>query len=1138
MHVSSKIAFNLGDEFFEALENTEAVALETNPETWLDYYRDSGLVEASTSVYNRYKDYTESSIYKQLTGSQEYELKSIQSLFMSQERMLNQLLYRYNFRQENYEETTYLDMFIFQSAKKSKKPIYSLEDFLESYFLAERSKIPDEEEDNSKNYFGSRSYQNDIETAYLERNLDLLDNMITENFSKNYRKYLLNIRNENMVNAMDSLMPKLSIFAGVGAAHLPGEEGMIEMLREKGYTVEPVTFEKKSKVNKAFKKIKNSAIDSPISAYTFGDGRITVTAPGKFYDENSYSKSIKNSFFLPDYANGAYYGIERMPIRHFEKDARYINSINYIDSVLYLVTPGDIIDHETKSVSGFDAIEVVTKLPRGNYIHITCVETPEELIVFKAEGNKAFIKSKNVKSFFKEIKIKENSSKEKFNKTGIKSIELDRLAAQEDEEKDIEVIGTAHGFDYTLKKVYLNDFNYLEEDKFEISYLVKEFAEERSLEVLQKEASPGNKNIVAELISENQKDTFSIAFSIYHNHYFRQTIDANFDQAKKYLNRLKFDASPNIPVEMKEVTDTAMGFKVKTYKTEEVNPELMKEFISLRDDYLKADQKKDSLDKEYKGDNNSITYSHPSTGETILVDYQRVNNYFSLEKGFQDLRDQVLLKNNEDSVYYTTTITNEIQKEDYFQLDYHYSKYGTDRILVNKSFLIEDRYITITASYDTTLGASGFINTFFNSFQPYPKNEQKFAITDAKCEKWLNDVRSETYQLYEQAKNSIHNVVFDSLCQEDLKKLMFNDTLETIEDIRATILDKYDYFFSDDQEQLKILSEFYKQNKLSPELQIPALQAVSNQQTQASTKLLMDFLEDNPPIIRKEYDLYRIFGAFNDSTHLLLPVLDRLQEFGIEYEEYLPRIIYLIDRGIFNEDFTTDVITPEFEEKILKKAKKDIRKMAYAKSETSSEYKEVRDELIEVMSILFSFDDPYERFGTVMELSDTISNKKYRSHLLSKRINRGNAFTPEDVKNVIDDSSYVYTFFFNLSDEKIIDSLYKAYNVSEALLYESFLRTKGDYSDKEDSLYFMNELFVSTYRDSGKVYMYKSTSKYGSPKLKAIYFINNKKTPQIHDLNTMSVTIEDDDLEKAQEKLIQKISYSNRPRIDKGYNYY
>jgi uncharacterized protein YbaP (TraB family) len=35
---------------------------------------------------------------------------------------------------------------------------------------------------------------------------------------------------------------KQSVFCAVGAAHLPGETGVIELLRKKGYTVEPVIF--------------------------------------------------------------------------------------------------------------------------------------------------------------------------------------------------------------------------------------------------------------------------------------------------------------------------------------------------------------------------------------------------------------------------------------------------------------------------------------------------------------------------------------------------------------------------------------------------------------------------------------------------------------------------------------------------------------------------------------------------------------------------------------------------------------------------------------------------------------------------------------------------------------------------------
>jgi len=43
MHVSSKIAFHLGEEFFEAISSVDKVALESNPIIWLDEIMQSKL---------------------------------------------------------------------------------------------------------------------------------------------------------------------------------------------------------------------------------------------------------------------------------------------------------------------------------------------------------------------------------------------------------------------------------------------------------------------------------------------------------------------------------------------------------------------------------------------------------------------------------------------------------------------------------------------------------------------------------------------------------------------------------------------------------------------------------------------------------------------------------------------------------------------------------------------------------------------------------------------------------------------------------------------------------------------------------------------------------------------------------------
>jgi uncharacterized protein YbaP (TraB family) len=55
-----------------------------------------------------------------------------------------------------------------------------------------------------------------------------------------YMDLLLYGRNRKWAQILDTLMPEKSLLIAVGAAHLPGKQGVIELLRKKGYTVEPV----------------------------------------------------------------------------------------------------------------------------------------------------------------------------------------------------------------------------------------------------------------------------------------------------------------------------------------------------------------------------------------------------------------------------------------------------------------------------------------------------------------------------------------------------------------------------------------------------------------------------------------------------------------------------------------------------------------------------------------------------------------------------------------------------------------------------------------------------------------------------------------------------------------------------------
>lgn len=51
---------------------------------------------------------------------------------------------------------------------------------------------------------------------------------------------MLDNRNRNWVKEMPALMDEQAVFFAVGAAHLPGNNGIINLLRESGYTVKPI----------------------------------------------------------------------------------------------------------------------------------------------------------------------------------------------------------------------------------------------------------------------------------------------------------------------------------------------------------------------------------------------------------------------------------------------------------------------------------------------------------------------------------------------------------------------------------------------------------------------------------------------------------------------------------------------------------------------------------------------------------------------------------------------------------------------------------------------------------------------------------------------------------------------------------
>lgn len=137
------------------------------------------------------------------------------------------------------------EMEIMKQAENAKKPMAGLEtvDFQMGLFdsipydaqakmLLESIKMEDEGNDQFE----------EMVKLYKSQNIEAMQSITTEEEGGlgDYENLLLTQRNENWIPKMQEMMSSKKVFFAVGAGHLGGEKGVIRLLEEAGYTVEPI----------------------------------------------------------------------------------------------------------------------------------------------------------------------------------------------------------------------------------------------------------------------------------------------------------------------------------------------------------------------------------------------------------------------------------------------------------------------------------------------------------------------------------------------------------------------------------------------------------------------------------------------------------------------------------------------------------------------------------------------------------------------------------------------------------------------------------------------------------------------------------------------------------------------------------
>lgn len=131
-------------------------------------------------------------------------------------------------------------------AKEASKEVKGLETVEEQISFIES--IPREKQkkmlvEGLQDYTEAKRMFNEMVDHYLDEEISGINQIIEDYMSDDYAEMQLNLlirRNKKWVDDMKQFMQEHSSLVAVGSGHLPGEQGLINLLIKAGYTVEPV----------------------------------------------------------------------------------------------------------------------------------------------------------------------------------------------------------------------------------------------------------------------------------------------------------------------------------------------------------------------------------------------------------------------------------------------------------------------------------------------------------------------------------------------------------------------------------------------------------------------------------------------------------------------------------------------------------------------------------------------------------------------------------------------------------------------------------------------------------------------------------------------------------------------------------
>ena len=374
MHVEHKDVFAFGDSVLAKLQECAAFASEAHPDSfaraYIEHYFYSEIAADTDDTAEEDQQEVEEESATEESGNSTFSPRSRDSW--------SRRFQSGSSNDPNKDGPVFLDAWFFNLAKNLGKHTLGVETLAEQFALLESDAV-DDLEPTGFNIFSAIRAQRDLVEYYKEGNVDKLEELLRETLSASQFDRLLVHRNHIMAERITQQVHVEQTFIAVGAGHLGGDEGVIALLRKRGFTVTPII----PTYTGVADKFVTPAGHSPWFEFHHREGAFSINVPIEpvqypvdttNVDPTTVDAHNFHYWVSPDIGGGLYYSFSYSDNPGWTDLTNPSGTLNKATARVLQSFPGTVVREDTIVVFGFPGrdLEVGTE-PRLGYRIRLCV---------------------------------------------------------------------------------------------------------------------------------------------------------------------------------------------------------------------------------------------------------------------------------------------------------------------------------------------------------------------------------------------------------------------------------------------------------------------------------------------------------------------------------------------------------------------------------------------------------------------------------------------------------------------------------------------------------------------------------------------------------------------------------------------